>query len=63
MICGSVLLISVVFGIVYSAIYTAQLAIPHRDVLVKTIEDVAADPNIKATVTIGSPTANYILVR
>ena len=62
MICGSILLIAVVANVVYTAIYTSQLAVDRYQVLVKSIEDVAANPAIKVYVTKGSATASYVLV-
>ena len=62
LLVGCIVLISGVVGIIYSGIYTSQLTAPRYEVLVKSIEDVAANPNIKSSVIAGTPTANYILV-
>ena len=63
LICGCIALVAVVLSVTYPAIYTSQLTAPHYQVLVKSIEDVAANPEIKVYVTKGSKTANYLLVR
>ena len=62
MLIGCILLIAGVVGTIYPAVFTSQLAAPRYQVLAKSIEDVAANPDIKAFVIKGSPTANYILV-
>ena len=62
MICGCISLVAVVLSITYPAIYTAQLTVPHYQVLVKSIEDVAANPDIKVYGSRGSATTNYLLV-
>ena len=62
MIIGCILLIAGVVNTFYPAIYMSQLTVPRYKVLVESIEDVAANPDIKAFVTSGSPTANYVLV-
>ena len=62
MICGSILLSAFVLVVEYSSIYTAQLAVPSYKVLVKSIEDVAANPAINLYLSKGSPLESYILV-
>ena len=62
MICGCILLIAVVLPIVYTAIYTSQLEVHHHQALVKSAEDVAANPNIKVFTTKGFNPATYVLV-
>ena len=62
MACGSIILGSMFLFIEYSAIYTSQVAVPHYKVLANSIEDVAANPDIKVYVLKDSPTANYIEV-
>lgn len=59
---GCILLIAGVVGTIYPAIYTSQLTAPRYQALVKSIEDLAANPNIKVFVVQGTSTANYILV-
>ena len=54
---------AVVLIVVYPAIYTAQLAVPIYHPLVKSIEDVAANPAIKVFVAGGTFVANYVMVR
>lgn len=61
-VCGSVLLASVVLGNYYSAIYTSILAVPRFQITIKSIEDVAADPNIKVYLFKDTPTENYVQV-
>ena len=61
-VCGSALLASVVLSNDYSAIYTSILAVPRYQVTIKSIEDVAADPNIKVYLFKDTPTENYIQV-
>jgi len=61
-VCGSVLLASVVQGNYYLAIYTSILAVPRFQVTIKSIEDVAVDPNIKVYLFKDTPTENYIQV-
>ena len=62
MIIGCTLLIAVVFSIIYPAIYTSLLAVPRYTALVKSIEDLAANPAIKVYATDGSPLTSYITV-
>ena len=62
MIVGCILLSAVVNNVVYPAIYTSLLAVPRYKVLVKSIEDVAANQDMKVYVTRGSFTANYVTV-
>ena len=61
-VCGCILLIAVVLPIVYTDVYVAQLAVPHFQPLVRSIEDVAANSNIKAYVTKGFAPENYLMV-
>ena len=61
-ICGCTLLIAVVVSVIYPAIYTSLLAAPKYAALVKSIEDVAANSNIKMYMISGSPTTSYVLV-
>ena len=62
-ICGCILLTAVVLPIIYIDVYTSQLTVPHYQPLVKSIEDVAANPNIKSYLMKGFATAAYIMVR
>ena len=62
MICGCILLIAVVLSVFYTAIYTAQVAAPHYQVLAKSIEEVAANPNIKVYTTKDFAPATYLMV-
>ena len=61
-ICGCILLITVVITNEYPAIYTAQLAVPRYTPLVKSVGDVAAEPDIKVFMTKNSETSAYVLV-
>ena len=61
-LCGCILLVSGVLMFVYSAIYTSQLTIPQYEEQIKSIEDVAANPEIKVYTTRGSTLTNYLLV-
>ena len=62
MIVGCILLSAVVINVIYPAIYTSLLAVPRYKVLVKSIEDVAANQEIKVYITKGTPSANYVMV-
>ena len=62
LIRGCILLIAVVLPIVYTENYMSQLAVHHYQPLVKSIEDVAANPDIKVYTTKGFPVAAYIMV-
>ena len=63
LIGGSVLFMAVVVTVLYSAIYTAQLAVPIFNPLVKSIDDVAANPAIKVFVASGSSVNAIVMVR
>ena len=62
MIIGCILLVAVVNTVVYPAIYTSLLAAPRYTALVKSIEDLAANPKIKVYLAKGSPVASYVMV-
>jgi len=55
-------LASIVLGNIYSGIYTSILAVPRFKVTITSIEDVAANPNIKLHVFKDTPTDNYVRV-
>ena len=61
-VCGVVMIGTVVISNMYTAIFTAQLAAPNFKVLANSIEEVAANPKIEALVYKGSPTDDYFQV-
>ena len=62
LICGVLLISSVVISTMYSATFTSQVAVPNFKVLANSLEDVAADSRIEAFVLKGSPTDEYFQV-
>ena len=46
----------------YIGVYTCLLAVPKYDVAIRSIEDVASNPNIYAYVNKGSPTQTFLEV-
>jgi len=61
-ITACILISSLILTNLYSAIYTSLITVPHYNVNIKSIEDVAANPYIKVYGYKGSPTVNYIEV-
>ena len=54
---------AVILTVVYSAIYTAQVTVAISKPIVKSIDDVAANPNIKVHVARGSSVNNLLMVQ
>ena len=53
---------AMILAVFYLAIYTAQVATNISKPIVKSIEDVAANPNIKVYLASGTPTYGIIMV-